>query len=234
MRILSLSFGLALLLGACLAAATTVAAAEDAAVAVDTHVPLGQQLYEAAEKGSPFEVSQILLTNPEVDLTWTNTEFLDWTPLHTAVANGHIDVVRVLLSHPNIDVNTRKAVEGTSVLSWAVYQRLYDIVELLLHDARVDVNQANDNDFTPMVWAVHWGNSENFELLIGSGRELEMGGPDRPAADALAWAAKRRKPVAAQWIQDYKIDPQAARVKARQARGITGKAITPTTLFVWP
>jgi len=65
--------------------------------------PVEIQLYNAADNGRASEVSSLLRDHPEIRVNWTND--FGWTPLHIASDNGHVEVVKLLLAHPDIDVN---------------------------------------------------------------------------------------------------------------------------------
>lgn len=68
------------------------------------------------------------------------------TPLHVACARGHTDVVRLLLTHGDIDVNL--AVGSLTPLRAAVLNGQVEVVRLLLADPRVNVNELDSDGNT--------------------------------------------------------------------------------------
>ena len=52
-------------------------------------------VYEAATNGSAVKLKALLDRGHDVN----ERNSSDWTPLHSAVAGGHVDAVRVLLNH---------------------------------------------------------------------------------------------------------------------------------------
>ena len=62
---------------------------------------LGQQLCNASYGGRVEEVERLLARGAPVN--WTDS--YGWTALHIACINNHVDVVKILTSQDNIDVN---------------------------------------------------------------------------------------------------------------------------------
>ena len=69
-----------------------------------------ETLHDAARDGGLEDVLSLLRDNPGLDVNWA-TEDDKKRALHVACASDHVEVVKVLLAHPGIDVN---AVEGSS------------------------------------------------------------------------------------------------------------------------
>ncbi|KAF0976403.1 hypothetical protein FDP41_004302 [Naegleria fowleri] len=79
------------------------------------------------------------------------------TPLETACYNGHLEIVKVLLEFPRIDVN--RSVDCP--LYYACEQGHLEIVKLLLQAKDVDVNKG-----TPLYAACKNGHVEIVKLLL--------------------------------------------------------------------
>ena len=62
---------------------------------------VGRKLFDAAYGGRVAEVSSLLRDHPEIK------QGDGWTPLHAASYNGHVEVVKLLLAHPGINVNVK-------------------------------------------------------------------------------------------------------------------------------
>jgi len=69
-------------------------------------------------------------------------------PLHVACARGHLDIVRELLAHQNIDVNL--LVNNFTPLHAAVSNGQLEVLRILLADPRINVNAQDENGDTGM------------------------------------------------------------------------------------
>ena len=70
----------------------------------------------AAKSGRVEEVSALLKDNFGLDVNWGDCK--RWTALHHASEEGHAEVVKLLLAHPNINVNALDAF-GESPFSYS-------------------------------------------------------------------------------------------------------------------
>ena len=62
-----------------------------------------QRLWQACTDGD-LEAVKELVIDSLVDVNWVGEDRLD-TPLHRACRFDHLEIVKVLLAHPDIDVN---------------------------------------------------------------------------------------------------------------------------------
>ena len=69
-------------------------------------------------------------------------------PLHVACARGHLEIVKELLAHQNIDVNL--LVNNFTPLHAAVSNGQLEVLRLLLADSRVNVNVQDDSGDSPL------------------------------------------------------------------------------------
>ena len=60
------------------------------------------------------------------------------TSLHIASGYGHVEVVKLLLAHPNIDVNVKND-DGRTPVSHSCWNGKVSVGQVLLKDPRVDV-----------------------------------------------------------------------------------------------
>ena len=96
------------------------------------------------------------IRNPNYDVNYDEDVF---TPLEIAINNNFIDIVRLLLEHPNIDVNMGSIGETTPLMQASMKDRL-KIVELLLEHPNINVH-ATDNTFDRNMTALDYARQEN-------------------------------------------------------------------------
>ena len=128
-----------------------------------------QHLHEAIEEGDEARVLSLVKNNPKLDVNWADVE--QWPSLHVASFSGHVEVVKLLLAHPNIGVN-RKTLIGQTPFSKGCELGCVSAVRLLLKDPRVDVTLDDYDGCAPLWWASGRGRYDVIEWLIASGRDL--------------------------------------------------------------
>lgn len=113
---------------------------------------------------------KLLLERPDIDVnaianfddesfnfsSWSKTDYFDfyYTPLHEAVELENIEIIKLLLAHPKIDVNKIEVFDNyngrckgvydrvkQSVLCRAIQKQNCEIVKLLLDHQGIDVNR---------------------------------------------------------------------------------------------
>ena len=85
------------------------------------------------------------------------------TPLHTAVKEGHSDVVEVLIAH-GADVNA-KSHRGQTPLFWAIVKESQSMAERLIAYG-ADVNATDDYGVSPLHSAARLGKKDFVEILL--------------------------------------------------------------------
>eukprot|EP00981_Chlorochromonas_danica_P008610 scaffold2238_cov333-Ochromonas_danica.AAC.1 len=88
------------------------------------------------------------------------------TALHMAAAKGNVEMVKLLLLHPAIDVNAVDSEDGYTTLHAACYTGRAEVVKVLLLDDRVDVNKTNNYRLTPFYTACRHGYVEAVKILL--------------------------------------------------------------------
>ncbi|KAK8881653.1 hypothetical protein M9Y10_004397 [Tritrichomonas musculus] len=155
----------------------------------------------AAEKGS-IEVAKLLLANENIDVNKAEQCYSQETQMHNrdgkyplfyscnspltiAIEKGYIEIAKLLLSHPQIDVNFNHKIEDNdndnidvkSALILAIENEELDIVKLLLANPKIDVNarsikkKAYEKDYdekTPLYFAIQKGNIEIIKEILKS------------------------------------------------------------------
>jgi ankyrin repeat protein len=136
-------------------------------------------------------------------------DFLEIPALHTAVNNGQLALVKVLVES-NADVDLPFTDGGTALQDASGWGRP-DIVKVLLDSgAKVDIE---DNFHSrPLQTAVFYGRAQVLELLIGAGADINKGRDDLEA-EVSAWPPVV---IAAHFNCTYlRVDGEAARQGSR-------------------
>eukprot|EP00981_Chlorochromonas_danica_P014599 scaffold8399_cov179-Ochromonas_danica.AAC.1 len=84
------------------------------------------------------------IINHSFSMTIDDEEIEDTSALYMAAEEGNVEMTRLLLLHPAIDVNAADSTYGWPPLSCACEDVHVEVVRLLLLDRRVDVNKTND------------------------------------------------------------------------------------------
>ncbi len=134
---------------------------------LDDETPLGI----AAERGQ-LRVVELLLDG--------GAEAEDPGPIHRAAANGHADVVKLLLSRAP-DMSGRDWWPGT-LLQVAAWGGHLDVMELLLSTG-VNIDGRDAQGFAPLVWAAWAGKRESVEFLLERGADVNAKSRDMYGAD---------------------------------------------------
>ncbi|MBL3550482.1 MULTISPECIES: ankyrin repeat domain-containing protein [Chryseobacterium] len=118
-----------------------------------------KSIFDIARSGTVTEVQELMKQNPDV-INQTNEN--GFSPLILACYRGNVEVAKFLIDHVK-DVNY-KSDEGTALSGLSVkYNK--DLVERLLKK-NADPNIADTTGYTPLFWAVKFGNKELVELLL--------------------------------------------------------------------
>ena len=113
------------------------------------------------------ETVQLLLKSPKIDVNGA-------TPLLIACQNRHLDVVRLLLTHSDIDVNQSRPADGATPLFLASQEGCAETVQLLLESPKIDVNvmsksvgsSLDKKGSTPLLAACQNGHAQVVALLL--------------------------------------------------------------------
>eukprot|EP01084_Bolivina_argentea_P149008 260391_1 len=139
-------------------------------------------LFNASQRGNAFIVKLLLQNGADPN----QSNFQGGVPLCIAAQNGHVEVVRVLLSHSNTDIDYQ-TLTGDTPLYTACHQNHSEVVELLLHPTNLiddekednkqrkgaNINLAKHDGCTPLWIASSKGNIECIELLIKYDAEID-------------------------------------------------------------
>ncbi|KAF8981285.1 ankyrin repeat-containing domain protein, partial [Cyathus striatus] len=90
------------------------------------------------------------------------------TPLMTAIAYNRIDVAKVLLQHPEVDVKA-KDLWNKSILAYAIDLPSEQMIRTLLERDDIDVNATFDSGFldewSPLAYAIQEGTTLRLSMV---------------------------------------------------------------------
>ena len=185
------------------------------------------KFYDAVRNGRVSEVSSLLSAHPGLDVNWVNTSDYHYTALHRAALNNHVEVVKLLLAHPDINVNVQ-SVYGYTPFSYSCGSANTILVaQVLLKDPRVDVTLDDNNGQTPLWFACRNGFREMVERLIASGRDLgdikNKKGKNREDGEGhtvLEIARKKRRREIVKLLERFIANPAQTRHEVRVKLGV--------------
>ena len=145
------------------------------------------ELYMAIFKGDTAEVKHIL-NKQGTEVNAIDPQF-SRTPLMYAAGLGHHDIVKLLIAHPNTDIN-KKGADGKSAISYAAQTGRTQVLKLLLKVPGIEINGdvkilcKAGQEGNPLRLAVVYGHADAAQLLI------ETLGVDVSSTEALHLAAR--------------------------------------------
>lgn len=138
----------------------------------------------------------------------------NWSALHLASGNGNAEFVRILLAHPDINVNIKNDWEITP-LHFAIKAARIPSLQLLLNDPRVDVNAVAKDGSTPLFMAVSSGRLDVVSWLIAKrGDQLDLTAEvsvEGEMMDVFELAEKGNHKEVLELLTRFKEDPVAVR-----------------------
>lgn len=139
-----------------------------------------EELFQASENGDTKAVSD-LVKDPEVDINWQCTQSYGATPLLAAIANGHSDVVQILLQ-ADAELGVLKTPDRNSPLHEAAFRGDPVILDLVLkkvldkpsEEAVVLVNLQNQFGNAPLHNAARTGSAGCISHLLAAGAKADI------------------------------------------------------------
>ena len=131
------------------------------------------------------------------------------------------------MEHPKIDVNKPDR-DGRTGLYWAAYRCREKIVANMLEDMRVDVNQRNGRNESPLWKALTLGERSQklIRIMIASGRDFDITeksiGEDNSGLDVIGVAKNFQPQAIVDLLELYAKNPHSARFQARKDLGLSG------------
>jgi ankyrin repeat protein len=163
--------------------------------------PNGVPLYYAARLGFRDLVERLLAKHPE-DIKARGGSCV--TPLHAAVARGHIDVVSLLIEYfPDLEIRGRWDQTPLHRASWDGH---LEVAQLLLSRG-ADVSARDDIGWTPLYAAVVGGHLDVARMLLEHKAEISI--PKNNGETPLHAASQRGYVELARFLLEHGADPNA-------------------------
>jgi len=142
-----------------------------------------------------------LLQKEQINTNWQDPRHLR-TPFYIACRDGHIEIVKLLLSDSRVDINKGNYDDWTPFHSTCKNGHI-EIVKLLLNEKRVDVNKATKDKATPFSIACWNGHIEIVKLLLESGKEIDIRKKDDKGKTGLDRAKEKGKKDIIKLIESF-------------------------------
>jgi len=183
---------------------------------MSARVTMERRLFLAIQEENEETVRRILAENPNVNVNWENEGrfYHGWTALHKAIAEGYDRIVSLLLAHSEINVNQRDSddVHGQTPFHWACFSGMTSCARLLLEDARVgNLNEPNNEGYTPLWNAASGGYLDVIKWWIASGRDMDLGQPGNERTDAIQVANENGRTEVATLLERFRENPAQTR-----------------------
>ena len=154
----------------------------------DVNVNLGDgttPLIKAVETMKSAEVVKSFLARADLDLNIVNSH--GQNVLEYSASIGHTEIVKLLLDHPNIDVNHQGGFEHRTALMIASQASKLDVVKLLLEKEDIEVNRQDRFGWTTLCEAIFSGRSEIAKLLLER-EDIDVNLPNQNGGTPLLWS----------------------------------------------
>jgi len=175
----------------------------------------GEKLYHAIEEERKTEKAIQLIQDPLTDVNWSHLINRGETPLIRACMRKNLPVVKSLMAREDILPN-KPSNGGSTAMREAAIER-EDIVEILASDPRVDVNQPNQYQSTPLWRACCYGKTLCVKMLLASSKTLDSRTGDifhntTPAQEAT----RQGYDHIAELIDQYESNPEETVIELRK------------------
>jgi ankyrin repeat protein len=158
---------------------------------VDINLAYTETPFIAAARMGLMEVVESLLARADFDPNIVTDSGV--YALGDAAHEGNVDVMKLLLDHPDVDPNFAGGYDGTTPL--ILGSRFPDVVKLLLDQQGIDVNSRENSDDlrTALIEAVCDNCVESAKLLLER-EDININIPDSEGWTALHWACHEMTP----------------------------------------
>ncbi len=146
----------------------------------------------AAVKNNDLETVITLLSDPMTDVNMK--DHTEWTALATAIHQGNLKIVEVLVNHKGIILDAPSSSRCWTALMEAIFTQNVEIVKLLIEKG-ANINAVNNLGVTVLILAVWHGTPEIIDLLLSfnadEDKKLNINNKNTSGYTALFYAAQR-------------------------------------------
>lgn len=154
---------------------------------------ISQAYIQAAARGIPDAVAAIL-ADSRISESVNAQDFEGDTALANACSYGHLEVVKVLLADPRVDVSIRNN-RGWQAIHWAACNGHADVLRALTCHRDVIPDSRNAHQSTPFLLAAQYGHTECLKVLYECGVDINARDNDRDSGLMCAAIQVRKAPV---------------------------------------
>lgn len=152
---------------------------------------LAESIYDAVDNEDVETLKELLKQANAAALNWSHPSTQDTPLLRSCVRS---DCLRMLSSHPNIDINKARKIDGISPLHRAVLEGKIDAVKILASHPDILINKTDNYGQTPLHLAGHRYFFPAIFVLLSAGADFSIQNiAERTVLDRLEskWAAMR-------------------------------------------
>lgn len=133
----------------------------------------GRTLLSIAARGGYVKAVKALLQQPNANANQLN--FDGSNPLHQAAANGHVDVVKILIHTKGCFVDATRDKDGATPLYLAAIGGHAETVRVLVQQGGAEMGKAccYPNNYTPLWAATYHGKEEVVKVLVSLGAGVD-------------------------------------------------------------
>ena len=144
--------------------------------------------YVSGEKQVMYDLLRRLIENGVRNAEMINE--LNWTPVEQAAHDWHKQIMKVLLSSSQVDVNSKNT-QGQTLLSRMAQNGNNMMVDLLLETDYINVNSKDEHGMTSLSWAARNGHEAIVQSLLKVD-QTDVNPKDQYQMNPLSWAARNR------------------------------------------
>jgi len=126
---------------------------------------------------APAELFLIQEEQGIADFHTNKKDMSDWSPLHIAVENNHINMIKLLCKYSKTNINAQLNSDGITPLFMAANEGHLECARYLL-SKKANINTPSTNNHTPLFIAANRGHVDMVELLITENAIIDVPGKD--------------------------------------------------------